>query len=416
MKGEGPRPAHPSHAQGGALDGAFSTPRTLGAGPGRWPVRPPLRVLAWTAATVALLVVATVLWRGSDAAATQSSTAPPADVPAGTPAGAVSESWSADGELPAGTVVQSGRVLVGSTHGVRALDPVSGEEAWHYTRSNARLCGLTATDGVAVAVFATEDRCDEAVALNAGTGVRAWTRSVSLRGDAVLTSTAGIVLASSPSGVMTLDPTGDNIRWRSAAPAGCRFAGAAAGSAGVAVLQRCTGTTVAQVRLFDGFNGDAHWSREIPLTEGSEPRLLGADFLPTVLADGEVQALSAADGTVLARLPVPEGAAVQVGPAGALTLVRVGDRLMALDATSGATVWDTPALGLPARPDPGGDTDAGGPAPLLVPEDGAFVRRDPATGAELGRSAVTDLPDDGVATGVGPVVVLRLPDRVLGYR
>jgi len=379
-------------------------------------VRPPLRVFVWATATVVLLLVATLLWRGSDAAATDSTTASPADVPPGTPAGAVSEAWSADGDLPVGSALQSGRVLVGSAHGVRALDPVTGEEAWHYTRSNARLCGLTATNGVAVAVFATADRCDEAVALHADTGVRAWTRSVRFRGDATLTSTDRIVLATSPYGVVTLDPTGDNIRWRYTAPAGCRLEGAVAGSAGVAVLQQCTGADDAQLRLLDGFDGSAHWSRTVPRTDSGEIRLLGADVLTTLLVDGEVQALAAADGAVLARLPVPDAAAdVQVGAAGALTLVHAGGRLFALDGTSGATVWDTPALGLPA-PTGTDAKDALSPATLTVPEDGAFVQRDPAGGAELGRSAVSAGPDGGVAARIGPVVVLRLPDRVIAYR
>lgn len=378
-------------------------------------VRPPLRVIVWAAATVVLLLVATVLWRGSDAAATRSTTAPPADAPTGAPAGAVSGTWSADGKLPAGTVVQSGRVVVGSTHGVRALDPDTGEEVWHYTRANARMCGLTVTNGVAVAVFATADRCDEAVALNAGTGVRAWTRSILLRGDATLSSTDRIVLASSPTGIVTLDPTGDNIRWRASASSGCRYEGTAVGSAGVAVLQRCPGASIAQVRLFDGFSGELHWSRDVPLTDGAEVRLLGAGPLPTVLVDGEVQALAAADGTVLARLPAAGD--VQVGEAqgaGALTLIRADGRLSALDGTTGATVWAVPATGLPGPAAAG--KDARGPAALLVPEDGAFVRRDPLTGAELGRSAVADVPGGGVAAQAGPVVVLRLPDRVLGYR
>ena len=379
-------------------------------------VRPPVRVLVWAAATVALLLVATLLWRGSDAAATQSTTAPPAGVPSGTPAAAVSEVWSAEAELPEGAVVESGRVLVGSTHGVRALDPATGEEAWHYTRSNARMCGLTATNGLAVAVFATADRCDEAVALNAGTGVRAWTRSVQFAGDVTISSTDRIVLAANPTGIVTLDPTGDNIRWRYAAPAGCRFLDAAAGSAGVAVLQRCAGATLAQVRLFDGFEGDPHWSRDVPLTEGTDLRLLGADTLPTVLVDDEVQALSSADGAVLTRLPLTGDADdVQVGPAGDLTLVRVDGSLVALEPTAGAAVWTVPALGLPAPPVPDGK-DTRSPTALLVPEDGGFVRRDPATGAELGRVEVANLPAGGRSEAVGPVVVLRLPDRVLAYR
>ena len=87
--------------------------------------------------------------------------------------------------------------------------------------------------------------------------------------------------------------------------------------------------------------------------------------------------------------------------------------LVALD-DAGGTLWEIPALGLPAAP--GVAKDARGTPPLLVPEDGAFVRRDPATGTELGRSAVDDLSDGGLAVGVGPVVVYRLPDRVLAYR
>jgi outer membrane protein assembly factor BamB len=371
-------------------------------------------VLVWTAATVALCVLAALLWGGSDAAATDSTTSAPAGVLSGMPAAAVSMAWSAEGEPPAGTVVQGGRVLVGSAHGVRALDPVTGEQAWHYTRANARMCGLTATNGLAVAVFATEDRCDEAVALNAGTGVRSWTRSLSLRGDATLTSTDSIVLAGSPTGVVTLDPVGDNIRWRYAAPVGCRFLGAAAGSAGIAVLQRCAGASLLQVRLFDGFTGAVHWSRDVPVAEGSRIRLLGADALPTVQLDDEVQALDPADGTVLARLPAADDDDVQVGPVGRLTLVRVGATVAALDAT-GATSWRAPAAGLPAPPT-GQDEEPSGPAALLVPDESGFVQRDPVTGTELGRSEAADLPAGGVAATIGPVVVLRLTDRVLGYR
>src|SRR4051794_2419797 len=345
-------------------------PRTLGAGPWRWPDRPPLRVIVWAAATVVLLLVATLLWRGSDAAATESTTSAAAGVPSGTPAAAVSERWSAPGDL---TAVQSDRVLVGSRHGVRALDPITGREVWHYTRSNARMCGLTATNGVGVAVFATADRCDEAVALRADTGVRAWTRNVRLRADASLASTDRIVLAASPTGLVTLDPTGDNIRWRSAAPAGCRFLGTAVGSAGVAVLQRCHGAGIATLRLLDGFSGSPHWTRELPVT--AETELLGAGPLPTVLADGEVQALSTGDGSVVASLPVPAGGDVQVGAAGALTLVRIDGHLNALDGTSGGIVWDVPARGLPAT--------AGGTAErqdLFVPDADAFVHRDPGSG------------------------------------
>jgi outer membrane protein assembly factor BamB len=377
---------------------------------------PPLRVWVWAASTLALVAVAALLWRSSDAAATESTTAPPADVPSGTAAGTVSEVWSASGgPLPA-SVVEGGRVLLGSAHGVRALDPATGEEAWHYTRSNAVLCGLTATDGVAVAVFRTEDRCDEAVALDAGTGVRAWTRNVRFRADVTLDATDGIVLASSPTGVVTLDPTGNTIRWRHAPPEGCVLLGADAGSAGVAVLQRCTGSDDVRLRLLDGFEGDAHWTRELPARDGAEIRLLGADGLLGVLVDGEVRLLSSADGTVLNRLPVSVGAADEVEQvtSGTVTLLLVAGTLSAFDATTAAPLWSTPAVGAPSRPET--VEDPAGPAPLLVPETGGFVLRSAATGEELGRASVSEIPENGAATAVGATVVLRLPNRVLGFR
>jgi outer membrane protein assembly factor BamB len=373
--------------------------------------RPPLRVWVWTAATLALVVVAALLWRGSDAAATESTTAAPADVPSGTPAGAVSEAWTAAGGPLPESVVEGGRVLVGSPNGVRALDPATGREAWHYTRANARLCGLTATNGVAVAVFRTEDRCDEAVALDAGTGVRAWTRSVNFREDATLDSTDQIVLAGTSTGVVTLDPTGNNIRWRYAPPGTCELLGAEVGSAGVAVLQHCSGAAVVRLRLFDGFDGDPHWTRDLPARDGAEIRLLGADGMIGLLVDDEFQGLSPADGTVLTRIPVPAGNDVQQATAGTVTLVRVAGTLSAVDVASGRLLWSVPALGLPSAPDL---ADPAGPLP--IPEAGGFVLRDAATGTELGKHAAPGLPEGGSAAAVGEVVVHRLADRVLGFR
>ena len=382
-------------------------------GPFHHLVSPPLRALVWTAATVALLLVAALLWRGSDAAATESTTAPPADVPSGTPAGAVSEAWSADGGPLPEVVVAGGRVLVGSEHGVRALDPVTGEEAWHYTRSNARMCGLTAADGVAVAVFTTEDRCDEAVALRAATGVRAWTRSLSLAGDAVLDSTTSIVLASNPTGVLTLDPRGNNVRWRYAPPESCRLLGADAGSTGVVVLQRCADDTRVQVRLLDGFAGSPNWSRDLPAAESDAVRLLGADGAVTVLVGDEVQTLAGPDGAELARTPVPEGADVQQSTVGAVSLLRVGGTVTALATASGTRLWEAPGTGLPVAT--AAPKDPTRPVPLVLPDAGGFSFRDPVTGAESARSAVDGLPPEGSASVVGPVVLLRLDDRVLAY-
>jgi outer membrane protein assembly factor BamB len=394
--------------------GPFHRLTRLGAGPWRWPSRPPLRVWVWTAASVALVVVAALLWRGSDAAATQSTTATPAGVPSGTPAGAVSAAWSVTGAPLPEQVVESGRVIVGTPHGVRALDVTTGAEAWHYLRGNAALCGMTVTDGVAVAVFRTADRCDEGVALDAGTGVRRWTRNMDFRPDATLDSTDRIVLAASPGGVVALDPTGDSIRWRYAPPESCRLLGSDVGSAGVAVLQRCGGTAAAQLRLLDGFSGDPHWSRDLRAPEGTAVRLLGADRPVGVVVGDEVQLLSPDDGSVLSAF-TPDGAADAAQTVIARTaLVWSGGRLYAVEADTGHRRWDAPALGLP------GATEAAklaaGAGAVVVPSSDGFVARDLMSGDARDRSAVSGLPPGGSASTVGPVIVYRVGDRVLGYR
>jgi hypothetical protein len=55
-------------------------------------------------------------------------------------------------------------------------------------------------------------------------------------------------------------------------------------------------------------------------------------------------------------------------------------------------------------------------AQVAVPEDGVLVVRDAATGAERGRSTIGALPAGAAAAVAGPVVVVRSPGRVVGYR
>jgi outer membrane protein assembly factor BamB len=97
---------------------------------------------------------------------------------------------------------------------------------------------------------------------------------------------------------------------------------------------------------------------------------------------------------------------------GDVALVWVRGSLRALDEATGQVRWEVPALGLPAV----GAVAGSGAASVLVPEEDGFVRRDLATGSEEGRSRVGGLPSGGRTFLVGPVVVYRLTDRVLGYR
>jgi outer membrane protein assembly factor BamB len=379
--------------------------------------RPPLRVVIWTAGALVLVVVIGLLWRISDARATSSTTAPAPAPVTGSPGGALSQAWSASGTPMPEQAVASGRVVVGSRHGITALDPATGHEVWHYTRSNARLCGLTATDGLAVAVWAKgASLCDQAVALEADTGVRAWNRNVDFRPDVRLTSTTGHVLAVAPTGVVDLDPTGDNIRWRYSAPSGCLLADAVAGSSGMALLQRCSGTSTLQVRLLDALSGEPHWTREVPDPDGSTAHLAGADALVTLVLGDQLQVLAAADGAQQQALALPSGAAgipSEIAAGGAV-LVWTHGTVLSLDRGSGALRWQGPARGLPGVQLGTRSQSLG--SEVTVPEDGGFVVRNPGTGEETARSTAADLPTGGRTEVIGGTVVYRLPSRVLGYR
>jgi outer membrane protein assembly factor BamB len=169
-----------------------------------------------------------------------------------------------------------------------------------------------------------------------------------------------------------------------------------------------------QVRLLDGFAGSVHWTRALPVAEGADVQLLGADKAVTVLVGDEVQTLAGPDGGVLARLPVATGADVEQATVGSISLLRVDGTVSALDASSGAALWEVPATGLPAES--GAVVDANTPTGMVLPDEQGFSSRDPATGAELERFAVAGLPDGGSSSVFGPVAVLRLDGRVLGYR
>ena len=382
--------------------------------------RPPLRVWVWTAAGLAVVLVALLLWRGSDAVATDSTTAGPAEVPDAEPEGDLAEAWSVEAGPLSRRVVEGGRVLVGGERGITALDALTGEEAWHYTRANAVLCDLTAIEGLVIGVFRTENRCDQAVALEADTGVYEWTRNVDFDPDVDLASTDQLMLASSDRSVLVYDPVGDQRRWVKRVPEICRILDADVGSTGVAVLQRCSAGTL-QLRLFDGFNGKEHWERDVAASPGADARLAGVDRLVDVVVDDRLEVHAAENGDVLQTYDLP---AADEDPAtetlhqagmGSVALVWVRGTLRVLDESTGEELWSRASAGLPTVEDAA--QVAPGAASVLVPEEDGFVLRDLATGDEVQRLPVDGgLAAPGRTSVVGPVVVYRLPDRVIAYR
>ena len=180
-----------------------------------------------------------------------------------------------------------------------------------------------------------------------------------------------------PDRARTLDPTGNNVRWRYAAPR-VPIAGAEVRQRrgrGAAAVRRGGRSPAAPARRL---RGDPHWTRDLPAADGAEVRLLGADGLIGVLVGDEVQAWRPTDGAVRHRLP--GGATSSSSPR---ARSRCSDRRHAVGPRHalGGAVWDRRRR--PARAAPVPDKDDATPDVLLVPDDGGFAHRDPATGAEL---------------------------------
>lgn len=373
--------------------------------------RPSWPALTWFGVLVLALVVGIGLAANSDTGNTDVRTAaePPADFP--TPLGEqVAPLWSSDAVVDDQRIVASNTVITATDRGVRGLDAQTGEERWHYLRSNATMCDFTVLDDVVVAIFRTVGRCNEAVALEAGTGVRRWYRNVGFSEQLSLLGSGTAVLAATPGGIAVMDSVGNSIRWRYNPPQGCELSSIGIGSSGVVVLERCTtGTT--WLAEFELYSGDQQW--RVPPPPG-DVTVLGADGVVSLLVGEQLTTLSARTGQTLSTLTTTAGseesaAAALAGQPGGrgIPLVYVSGQLFAIDPTTGGQLWSVPAKGLPATSDAG----------IVVPEADAVVVRDPVTGQEVSRSTLTGEAPDGLlrVERVGSGLLVVSEDGISAY-
>lgn len=377
--------------------------------------RPSGPALTWLGVLVIALVAGVVLAVNSDAANTDVRTAAdPPNASSGLLAEQLGPLWSTESAVDDQRTLASATVITSNEHGVRGLDPRTGEQRWHYLRSNATMCDLTVLDDVVVAIFRTAGRCNEAVALEAGSGVRRWYRNVGFSERLSLLGSGTAALAATPGGIAVLDAVGNSIRWRYNPPQGCELSSIGIGANGVVVLERCTtGTT--WLAEFELYSGQQQWRVAPP---PGEVTVLGADGVVSLLVGQGLTILSPRDGSLLSSLGAPAGAAespasaatMVAGQAGGrgVPLVYLEGRLYAIDPASGALLWSVAATGLPAGSDFG----------VVVPEDGAFVTRNPVTGAELTRSMPTEAGATAELTRVeraGSVLLAVSQDGVTAY-
>lgn len=345
--------------------------------------RPSWPALAWLGLLLTALVAGLVLTVSSDAGNTDARTATEPTTSSDTAlAEQVSPLWTSEFAADDQQTVASGTVITSTEHGVAGHEPLTGEERWHYFRPTATMCDFAVLDDVVVAIFRTSGRCNEAVALEAGTGVRRWYRNVGFSDQLSLLGSGTAVLAATPGGIAVIDAVGNSIRWRYNPPQGCELSSIGIGLSGVVVLESCaTGTT--WLAEFELYEGEQRW--RVPPPPG-EVTVLGADGVVSLLVGQQLTLLSALNGAVLSTVTTAAesgesaGAAFAGPPSGrGVALVYLAGTLYAIEPTTGRQLWSVSARGTPATSGFG----------LVVPEAGAFVVRNPLTGQEVTRSVVS---------------------------
>lgn len=266
------------------------------------------------AAAVALtaLLVAGVVWLGSDARGTTSS---PAQSPLPTPETASTvpptfrEIWRASSPATTTPVVAGGAVVAAGDDAVNGLDPASGNVAWSYSR-DAALCGITEAWGSAVVVYRDDRGCSQVTELDGSTGSREAQRTSDADDRTILATDGTYVTARGDSRlevwrsdlVRTLEygrvdaPVNPGAQPRD----DCTLLSSASTSSRLAVLENCPGDSADRLTTLDPAPDD-----------GREPEEFGSSV---------VAALTGADGPV----------------SGAKVLVTAGDRVaLAVPARAG---------------------------------------------------------------------------------
>ncbi|MGI8722131.1 MAG: PQQ-binding-like beta-propeller repeat protein [Geodermatophilaceae bacterium] len=382
--------------------------------------------MTWLAVLVIALVAGLILAGTSNAGSTDVRTAAGPPVISSAPLAEQLESrWSTKSAADDQRSVASGTVITANEYGVRGLDPLTGEERWHYLRPNAAMCDLTVLDDVVVAIFRTTGRCNEAVALEAGSGVRRWYRNVGFSDQLSLLGSGTAALAATPGGIAVLDAVGNSIRWRYNPPQGCELASIGIGINGVVVLESCsTGTT--WLAQFDLYSGDQQWRVAPPM---GEVTVLGVDGVVSLLVGQQLRILSARNGSLLSTVdnaiesaePLASEESAESAASlfaatsgrGGVPLVYLAGRLYGVDPANGTLLWRVAATGVPALSDLG----------VVVPEGGDYVTRDASTGQELDRSVIADQgtsPErgqDGLLRieQAGPVLIAISEDGLSAY-
>lgn len=432
------QPDDSEHPGGPAGDGGRSwRAGTLGGAPLRRRRSDLVAIALITAVVVvgAILVVSA----GDEAATTLRTAARPLTVPPPGPVPtSLTEAWRADSPASAtgATPIGIGPVVVtagpgGSGGQVVGRDPVTGAEAWSYTRPGS-VCTLGGGFGMVLAVFRTEGPtgpwCSDVASFTPATGARGPARNADLREGTRLLADRDQVTGTGPDyleawrydlvatteiGRVPTPVQPPDVQQRSV----CTNGSVAVGGRVIGALERCPGEDSDRLTFFAADPASA----EKPEERGSV--LLGVRGARLVAVNGDRAAVAAPDGTLrvvtaagqVTTVPLGPAAGPTTDPPGLATPVRAGGPVLlwwtgtatvALDPVELRPRWTVPGTIGPGAPVPG----TGAAVTLLVPVPSGLAVVDAATGVPRGLVPVARAPGP-TPVGVGVVGTTVLEQR-----
>ena len=400
----------------------------------------PWRIAYAVAITVVViigLVVVKIAYNHGEISHTKLVTAASAapSVALATPSASLAQAWASTDHAAIGAPYWGGTVITYGEHAVVGRDSSTGAVRWSYRRDDRTVCQAIQLAGVTIAVFELHGNCDELTALDSGTGVRKWTRTLDKDGHplngqpsytAAMLAGGNTAMFVTKDVIYAVDPGGGLDRWVFAEK-GCTINGAVLGSSGALISQTCSSAADCQtprefcglgpqLLLRDGYTGD----------KGDDPKnpdqikwnLFNNSLLPVsadsvisgALVGGSTLNVFGVDkGKVVARLPLasPADAATTATGTASAELIRTGGITYALQPTATAFTWRVRT----AAPVAVTSTDQASPPDLpnaivTVSGPGGITVLDSSTGKARTRYPLANVPDGALAYPFGSGFVI----------
>lgn len=301
-------------------------------------------------------------------------------------------------------------------HGVVASEVSSGSELWRYTRSDTTVCAHRVNAQHVTLIYASGDRCDEAISLDPSSGTRQWQRTIeATQANEIVWGDASFISVDSAKAIYFSDSQGferftlDNSRTDhiEGEHTSCENLDAA-GSPMVATLQRCRADSneawIYQVVVNEASDGDPRETGRSYLTGLSDPVIEGVSPDGTTIlrdAGGVLYSLplGAVDPLPISGMPVVDtDEPVHVAALRGLIVVSSQTTAYALSASRADVEWSSEIVAAPYGMD----------LQLYVPTATGIQERDAVNGQLLrtiGWDASTVAPANIVLSG--PLVGLR---------